>query len=108
MCLADLPMNTLCLFSENLKFYLSLSSINLGCLVAHSLLHNSPKPDTPYPTRESKIDLPLPKSTSACGHRKPNYQASDAWNGLPNPLWEIKHPQLFKVALKQHLLATLV
>lgn len=78
------------------------------CLVAHSLFHNSPKPDPPYPTRKSKIDLPLPKSTSACGHRQPNYQASDAWNSLPVPLREIKHPQSFKVALKQHLLASLV
>ena len=78
------------------------------CLIAHAIFYNDPPPDPTYTTRSSKINLPLPPSTSACGHRQPKYQASEAWNKLPVQIREIKAASSFKTALKQHLLDALV
>ena len=78
------------------------------CLIAHNIFYNKPTNEPPYPTRSSKINLPLPKATSTCGQRQPNYQASEAWNSLPVPIREIRNTTSFKAALKQHLLDSLV
>ena len=77
------------------------------CLIAHEIFYNDP-PDPTWPTRSSKINLALPSSTSACGHRQPNYLASEAWNKLPVQIREIKAAPSFKTALTQHLLDALV
>ena len=45
-------------------------------LIAGGIFYNDPPPNPTYPTRSSKINLPLPPSSSACGHCQPNYQAS--------------------------------
>ena len=80
------------------------------CLLAHDSFYKSHKPNhnAPYPTRHSALSLPLPASTSACGHRQVAYQMADAWNSLPDRLREMGSVSGFRVALKQHLLESLI
>lgn len=60
-----------------------------------------------YPTRHSHLSLPLPKSSSACGHRQVTYQMATIWNSLPDKIRKIYDINNFKVALKRHLLDSL-
>lgn len=79
------------------------------CLLAHSefsiRLASNYLP--PYPTRHAPLSLPLPLSTTACGHRQVSYQVADAWNSLPKRLREIRSRSEFAAALKQFLLDSL-
>ena len=81
------------------------------CLIAQNIFHNKPPNEPPDPKRSSKINLPhpLPKATStSCGQQKPHCSASEAWNSSPVPICEIRSTTLFKAALQQHLLDSLV
>jgi len=72
------------------------------CLLAHSefSLRLASNYLPPYPTRHAPPSLPLPLSTTACGHRQVAYQMADAWNSLPKHLREIRSRSEFAVALK--------
>lgn len=79
------------------------------CLLAHTSFYTHYNSIvSPYPTRHSQLSLPLPKSTSAAGHRQVSYQMSDAWNSLPREIRMIDSKVNFKMALKQHLLDSLI
>ena len=80
------------------------------CLLAHNefyIQHQSKLPGHSYPTRHSALSLPLPVSTSACGHRQVAYQVANCWNSLPNYLREMRGMGEFGRALRQHLLDSL-
>lgn len=55
-------------------------------------------------TRASTKNLPLPSSTTSCGHRSPSYQAAELWNKLNPDLRSIQKSSEFRRRLKQHLL----
>ena len=55
-------------------------------------------------TRTSIHCLPLPPSTSSCGHRSPAFQAAELWNQLSVELRSISNPVEFRRRLRQHLL----
>jgi len=78
------------------------------CLLAHTTFASSDPTASHYRTRYSEISLPFPKSTSAAGHRQVNYQIAAAWNNLPQHVRQITSLGGFKLALKLHLLDSLV
>ena len=55
-------------------------------------------------TRTSITNLPLPQSTTSCGHRSPDFQVADLWNKLDMKLRSITNLTEFKRRLRQHLL----
>jgi len=80
------------------------------CLLAHDTFYNQTETNrqpSHYNTRHSKLSLPLPAALSACGQRQVTYQVAGAWNDLPAHLREIQELKIFRLALKQHLLASL-
>lgn len=55
-------------------------------------------------TRQSFINLPLPHSQTAAGHRRNCYQEVALWNELPIPLRSISNPNEFGRKLRLYLL----
>lgn len=75
--------------------------------IAHSYFYNTHTRQSPYTTRRSLYDLPLPPSTSSAGHRQPTYRAAETWNNIPIEIRKIKSISYFRVVLKRHLLDSL-
>lgn len=57
-----------------------------------------------YHTRQSHINLPIPRSHSAAGHRTTTYQESLLWNQLPPSIKTSDSISIFKKRLKTLLL----
>ena len=57
-----------------------------------------------YNTRCSTFNLNLPKSRSACGHRRVSYKISALWNLLPERIRSLRSETAFGHALKRRLL----
>ena len=69
----------------------------------HPLDSNTSHFDHSYPTRCSKLNLPLPNSTTQAGHRSPSYQISALWNSLPSELRQLTSSE-YRRELRRHLL----
>ena len=76
-------------------------------LLAFSSFHSLSKNMHHLATRHSALSLPLPKSSSACGHRQVTYQSATIWNSLPDSIKTINNKSVFKLTLKRHLLDSL-
>jgi hypothetical protein len=83
----------------------ALYSQRISILAHHEYYHPSvPRISPNYNTRHSHLSLPLPPSTSSCGHRQVAYQIADVWGRLPQSIRAIECLRGFKVNLKRHLL----
>ena len=72
---------------------------------AHTFYSFSSRSTHDYNTSSSLINLQLPFSKSAAGHRRILYQCSSLWNALPVSLRSITSRVGFRVNLRLHLLA---
>ena len=77
-------------------------------LSSHKIYYSLPLHSTHnYPTRFSQLSLTTPKSTTAAGHRRVEYQCSSMWNKLPVNIRTVAEELGFRRLLKEHLLASL-
>jgi len=75
-------------------------------LYAHSLFHTSTVHHVQHShyTRSSIINLSLPSSTTAAGHRRTAFQCAALWNNLPVAIRTQQARSVFRVGLRAHLL----
>ena len=77
-------------------------------LLSHKIYYSQSLHSTHnYPTRFSQLSLTTPKSTTAAGHRRVEYQCSSMWNKLPVTIRTVAEELGFRRLLKEHLLASL-
>jgi hypothetical protein len=60
-----------------------------------------------YDTRAASLNLTLPPSTTAAGHRRVSYRCAAMWNELPSRLRTIGVGERFRASLKRHLLGSM-
>ena len=98
--------------SPSQPLFAQLSILSIGklyeykiLLVAHKEFYSiAEKTPSIYETRSSKINLPLPKSKTASGHRRIAYGSASLWNNLPPQIRADKNINKFKCSIRSHLL----
>lgn len=77
-------------------------------ICAHNLFYSKlSHTNHDYPTRISDVNLLLPPSSTAVGHRRVEYQCASMWNSLPTAVRAIASPLGFRIALRDHLFASI-